>query len=508
MALYVLTRLGLLWRFPPFWDESFYGVEGQTAFDDPAQRFAALTDGKGPLLDWTSALLIGQGFHPLTAVRTVSFLAGMITLGAVGLIGRALGGLTVGLVAAALYVVLPLFLVHDSIGVVDPLVAAAAAVALCLQLRLARRPEALTAIGLGVALTAGILAKQTGMFALVLLPVSLVCFDRRAAGRRGRTVRWVGYAALALLITAIGTAVIRLSPLYDRLPQTTAALHQFRPVGEAVKHPFAELGTNGPGFGGVLTGYLTVPLLAALIVGAVLALRARRRQAVVLLAWGLVPFAAALALVEYGYARYVLSAIPPVVALAAYGLVEGGRRIRVRWAAPRARLIGAVAILVVLVPALARDARILADPSTAAYPGEDDWQFVAGWPAGTGVRGLARALEQRATPGATTTVAYVYFPPWSLAAELDHPHRITTGALASADDFVARAPGGRTFRFVRLGTPAARGAQFVYQHDVFGLPAGASLAGYRVVAAFRRPRGGKVKGEQQAPTTVQLYERE
>ncbi|MGI8579489.1 MAG: ArnT family glycosyltransferase, partial [Solirubrobacteraceae bacterium] len=234
VAFYVLTRLGLLWRFPPFWDESFYGVEGQTAFDDPAQRFAALTDGKGPLLDWLSALLVGQGFHPLSAVRTVSFLAGMVTLGAVGLVGRLLGGLAVGLVAAALYVVLPLFLVHDSIGVVDPLVSAAAAMALYLQLRLARRPEAVTAIALGVALTAGILAKQTGMFALVLLPVSLVCFDWRAEGRRERVLRWVGCAALALVITAVGHAVLRLSPLHDRLPQTTAALHQFRPLGEAL----------------------------------------------------------------------------------------------------------------------------------------------------------------------------------------------------------------------------------------------------------------------------------
>ncbi len=505
VAFYVLTRLGLLWRFPPFWDESFYGVEGQTAFDDPAQRFAALTDGKGPLLDWLSALLVGQGLHPLSAVRTVSFLAGMVTLGAVGLLGRLLGGLAVGLVAAALYVVLPLFLVHDSIGVVDPLVSAAAAMALYLQLRLARRPEAVTAIALGVALTAGILAKQTGMFALVLLPVSLVCFDWRAEGRRERVLRWVSGAALALLITAVGHAVLRLSPLHDRLPQTTAELHQFRPLGKALRHPFAELGNNWPGFSGVLTGYVTLPLLVASFVGAV---RAGRRQALVLLAWGVAPVAAALVLVEYGYARYVLSAIPPLVVLAAYGLVEGARRIRVRWAPPRARLVGAVAIVVVLLPALARDVRIIANPATASYPGEDDWQFVAGWPAGTGVRGIARALEQHTRPGTTTTVAYVFFPPWSLAAELEHPHRITTGTLASEDDFVAQAPGGRTYRFARLGTPPARTAQFVYQHDVFGLPPGASLAGYRVVAAFRRPHGGKVKGKQQAPTTVQLYQRE
>jgi 4-amino-4-deoxy-L-arabinose transferase-like glycosyltransferase len=506
-VLYVVTRLGLLWRFPPFWDESFYGVEGQTAFDDAAQRFAALTDGKGPLLDWSSALLIGQGFHPLTAVRTVSFLAGLVTLSAVGLIGRLLGGITVGLAAAALYVLLPLFLVHDSLGVVDPLVSAAAAVALYLQLRLARRPTGLTAVGLGVALAAGILAKQTGNFALLLLPLSLVCFDWRGADRGRRMLRWAGCVALALLIVVAGNGVLRLSPLYDRLDQTRAALHQFRPIGQALKHPFTELGGNLPGFSGVLTGYVTLPLVVAVIVGAVLALRAGRRPAVVLLAWGVVPFAAALVLVEYGYARYVLSAIPPLVVLAAYAVVEGARRVRLRWPAPRARLVGVAALLVVLLPALVQDGSILADPSTASYPGEDDWQFVAGWPAGTGVRGIAEALDRRAAPGATTTVAYVLLPPWSLAAELEHPHRVTTGSLAYVDDFVARAPGGRTFRFVKFGTPAAQTAQFVYQHDTFGLPAGTSLAGYRVVAAFRRPHGGKVKGKQQPPTTVQLYER-
>jgi 4-amino-4-deoxy-L-arabinose transferase-like glycosyltransferase len=505
--LYLATRLALDSRFPQFWDEAFYAVEGQTAFDDATQRFAALADGKGPLLDWLSAVLVGQGFSPLAAVRTLAALAGLLTLGMVGLIGRRLGGAVVGLVAAGLYVLVPLFLVHDSVGLIDPLVAAAATSALYLQLRLAERASLGVAVALGAALGAGILAKQTGLYAIVLIPLSLLCFDWQPGARWARAARWAAGIALALVITALARAVLMLSPLYDQLAQIRAGLRQFRPFAQALSDPFALLGHNWPGFSGVLTGYVTVPVLALAALGAVLAARARWRLVVVLAAWVIVPFAAALVFVDYGYARYVLSSFPPLLPLVAFGGVHGVRLLRRRLPAPRFRIAAAVLAVLALVPALLQDARFLAHPATARYPGEDDWQFVAGWPAGTGLGPIADALRQRAHPG-LNTVAWVFYPPWGLAVELDHPRRVPEPPSPPfLDAFVARGSAGRTFRFVRAGTPAAQRADFVLQHDVFGLPRGVSLAGYRLVAAFRRPHGGRVQGRRQPVTTVQLYQR-
>jgi len=51
----------------------------------------------------------------------------------------------------------------------------------------------------------------------------------------------------------------------------------------------------------------------------------------------------------------------------------------------------------VLAPAVILDARVLAHPATARYPGLDYWQYVAGWPAGGPWRGAADLIERRAT---------------------------------------------------------------------------------------------------------------
>ena len=62
--------------------------------------------------------------------------------------------------AAGLYAVVPYFLVHDSIGLFEPLVTALALLALVLQLRLAEEPRLDLALLLGITLGAGLLAKE------------------------------------------------------------------------------------------------------------------------------------------------------------------------------------------------------------------------------------------------------------------------------------------------------------------------------------------------------------
>ena len=59
----------------------------------------------------------------------------------IGLLARRLGGDLTGLVAAGLAVVVPFFLVHDGIGIMEPLVTLVMASALLAQVELARRPS-------------------------------------------------------------------------------------------------------------------------------------------------------------------------------------------------------------------------------------------------------------------------------------------------------------------------------------------------------------------------------
>jgi 4-amino-4-deoxy-L-arabinose transferase-like glycosyltransferase len=177
LAFYLATRLALLWRFPPFLDEANYAVWAKDVHDSGENRFIALANGRGPFFSWLGAVVIWLGASPLTAVRLISIGSGLVSLTCVGLLGRRLGGVWTGVAAAGLYAVVPYFVVHDSIGLFEPLVVALGLVALLLQIRLAEEPRLDLALLLGIVLGAGLLAKESSRFALVLLPASLLCFS-------------------------------------------------------------------------------------------------------------------------------------------------------------------------------------------------------------------------------------------------------------------------------------------------------------------------------------------
>lgn len=363
--LYVATRTLQLRRFPPFLDEATYATWTLAGFEDVHYRFVALANGKEPLLTWLGMAWMTLGIEPLTAVRLVSVASGLVTLVMVGLVARRLWGDRVGVVAAALCVFVPLLVVHDAIGIMEPLVAAAATSALYLQIRLAERATLDVALLLGIALAAGLLTKESGKFALVLLPLSLLCFDWRPPEAVGRLARWAGGAALALVMAGVGYSVLMLSDYWDDLGPAREALGMHRPLGDALSHPWRGVSENWSLFVDALDGYLTTPLLLLAVLGAGIALKERPRVAALVLAWALFPLVALLVLANVPFPRYIVSAVPPLLILAALGLVRLWE-----WTAARGGTVTASAAAALLsVPTLVFDARVLADPLAFGIPG-------------------------------------------------------------------------------------------------------------------------------------------
>src|SRR5581483_3323487 len=219
-VIFVLTRLALLWRFPPFVDESLYAFWSKEIHDSDQNRFVPLANGRLPLLPWLGAVIVWLGAAPLTAVRLVSIGSGLVSLASVGWLGRRLGGTWTGVAAAGLYVVVPYFVVHDVVGIYEPLVIACAMVALCLEVRLAEEPRLDVSLLLGLALGAGVLTKKSGLFAVVLLPLSLLCFRWHEPRRRLRLARFAGGALLALAIAGAMFSILKLSEHYAILFRT------------------------------------------------------------------------------------------------------------------------------------------------------------------------------------------------------------------------------------------------------------------------------------------------
>jgi 4-amino-4-deoxy-L-arabinose transferase-like glycosyltransferase len=395
-ALFVLTRLALLRRFPPFLDESLYATWALRVHDSVNDRFVALAYGKLPLLSWLGAGFVFAGIEPLDAVRLVSIAAGLASMVVAGLLATRLGGRRAGLAAVALYAVLPLAVVHDVIGIMEPLVAALLALSLYLQVRLAERPAWATSFLLGLAMAGGLLTKETGRIALVLFPLSLLVFDWRDEGRSRRLLAWLGCAASAVVIAGSGYLILTLSEYWDDYPQAREALGTFRGFGDGISHPLRWLESTWSEYRTELIGYTTMLVLLAVVVGVAVALRRHVRLACLYVVWLIAVLAIDVLFLPNPFARYLVPLSPLLAAFGGYGILWCAEAIARALRRPQDPLVMIMVGLVVLLPALVFDARVLASPSTAPYPGLSREEYATGWAAGTGWGALADELRRRA----------------------------------------------------------------------------------------------------------------
>jgi 4-amino-4-deoxy-L-arabinose transferase-like glycosyltransferase len=378
------------------------------------------------------------------------------------------------LAAAALCVVLPFFLVHDAIGIIEPLVTLVMAGALYLQVELARRPDLKVGILLGLVLAAGILTKENTKPALALVPLSLLCFDWSPADRRRRLTVWLGGVVIAAGMVLGAMLLLRSSsiyPLYEA-SRKRPLIYTVRTFDDVLAHPFAELGRSWAVYRPALTGYVTIPLLAVAVAGAVLGLRRRLRLTALLVAWIAVPFATSLLFSALPYPRHIMYLMPPIVVLAAYALVEGARLVRSVMAPRRATAAAAAVVGLVLAPGLLLDARVLADPGSARYPGLDDVQYVTGTGAGSVWPDVADTIRRR---GRGRRVVLLTSRSYSQVLEM----------LLGPD---------RRYVFVSGRSPLADRAQFDLDDDIpfYDPDAGEAVRRGRFVPVgrFARPRGG------------------
>jgi hypothetical protein len=388
IVAYLVSRVWFADGFPYFFDEGTYATFTFEAAGSLSDLFLSFSIGREPLQIWLGVPLVELGVGPLTAMRVVSVGAGLVTVLVVGLLGWRFGGGWVGLVAAGLCVVLPFFVVHDGIGIMEPLVTLVMAGALLLQWELARRPDLRVAALLGLVLAAGVLLKENTKPALALVPLSLLCFDWSAQDRRRRLRLWLGGVGLAALMVVAAELVLRSSSRYEQLVEfREGVFYTVRSVGDALAQPGVGWDMTWPVYRPALVEYVTLPLLGAALAGALLGLWRRRRPTLLLLGWVALPFAVAVLFTTLPFPRHIMYVLPPAIVLMAYALVQAAR-----WLAqtlpPRAATPAiAAAAALLLLPALRFDSRVLADPATTKYPTNDDLQYVTGdgggavWPA-------------------------------------------------------------------------------------------------------------------------------
>jgi 4-amino-4-deoxy-L-arabinose transferase-like glycosyltransferase len=399
VAAYTATRLAFAVSFPYFSDEGTYAQYVYEAAHSVHKLFISIRYGREPLQTWLAIPFVKLGFGPLRALRIVSVVAGLLTTLVVGLLGRRVGGTRVGLMAAALCVVLPFFLVHDGIGTAEPFITLVMATALYLQVELARRPDLRVGALLGLTLAAGYLTKDNSKPALALLPLSLLCFDWAPAGRRERLRKWLGGIAIALLILAAGYLVMRSSSLYPFYKKSRAGnFYLVRSFGDVLHDPFGAWGKAWAQYRPAFLQYFSIPLLAAAAAGTLLSWRRQPRLTLLLVAWVALPLLTSLTFAVLPFPRHIMYLVPPLIVLSAYGLVAGLEWIQRTAPSRFSGVACALALVLVLLPILRFDRNALDHPATAHYPAADDHMVTtasggAPWPA------VADEIRKRAQGG-------------------------------------------------------------------------------------------------------------
>jgi len=158
------------------------------------------------LASWTKIGLGGVG-----AVRVACALLGTITVGLIGLLGRRVAGVRVGLIAGAIAAGYPPLLLADGAMISESLYAPLVVAALLLAFRLLDRPTAWAAAALGGVIGLCALTRSDGILLLAVLALPLAW---RVGHPRWRAIAACAVAAAIVLAPWLGRNWVQ----FDRFP--------------------------------------------------------------------------------------------------------------------------------------------------------------------------------------------------------------------------------------------------------------------------------------------------
>jgi 4-amino-4-deoxy-L-arabinose transferase-like glycosyltransferase len=368
-GLFLFTRLFNLGLASPYWDEILYVYWGQTISRDWSQRFmGAALGGKQPLHTWLIAAAERLWSDPLVAGRLVSTLTGALTLVAIALLAERLFSTRAARLTVLLYILCPFTLLFDRQAMADSLLSAEVAWMMYLSVRLLSRRELLSAAGLALAFGAALLTKSIGLAVLAWLPAAWFAAAPGDLNRRN-AARWL---AAVLAAVALGWLA------YDRLYVATgqAAIVQDYEMNRArymmsltqiLSLPWAQWTANLAALVDWYTTLLSVPL-TLLAVAAIGMTPRLGRPAWLPALWAVLPVAGQALIAARFYNRYVLFSLPPLLLLIG-GLIDHAAR---QWwqarrpGVTRQTIAYGAALGLVLLPAIAIDARQLTDEDAAS----------------------------------------------------------------------------------------------------------------------------------------------
>lgn len=388
ILVFFLSRLINLTIIPIFTDEAIYIRWAQIAFDSGVP-FISLTDGKQVLMVWLMMITQRLPLSTLTASRLVSVLAGLISLIVLGkLMARIWPGKTRIWLSRLIYTLIPFYIFYDRLAIYDSLLAATMILCLYFEVVLVQTPSLSSALALGIGLGLARLVKSSALFAILLLPLSLLLLKAKSKKTWcKKAFNWTVWAGLAVVISEVIQSVQRLSSAYYMIGQKNNTF--IFKLSEFMADPFNRLLGNLKGMTGWLTGFLTWPIVGLIIIS-LLDYKKKWRVKLLFLAWFIFPFFSLAFFGRVIFPRFILFMSMSLMPLAADGLFLVYSQFKKRFHKLMALI---VAGLILLWPAYI-SWNLLTNSARANIPSAAKNQYISSWPSGSGVPQLVDYLQK------------------------------------------------------------------------------------------------------------------
>lgn len=394
LALIIILYLGLtslnITKLPIFVDEALYLRWSQIAWHDASWRFISLTDGKQPLYIWFVIPFMKFISDPLLAGRIAAIVSGLATVLGMWYLGWLVKDKRTGYIASFLTIISPFLFFYYRFAVMESMLTAVGIWSLNLSILLAKTRRLDMGLLLGMVVGMGLLVKSSGLFFFILMPAAYALVVTRKNLISKKTLRYIVLIIIAGLIAQAFNNVQRLSPWMHMIGQKNSFfVVPFREIFQEG----ARLSNNIADLFRWHTRYTTLAMMLVALFGAFKLGQDKKRMAIVLAIWLLVPLLGAASIAKLFAPRYIVFATPYLLIFASYGLSKF-RGLRL-----------SIATLIVSIAPLFLIGNLIVDPVHFPYVPVDEG-YVNGWSAGNGTKQIGEYLVSQAKKGQDNIIVY------------------------------------------------------------------------------------------------------
>lgn len=380
--LYFALRLVAIKSLPIFIDEATYSYWAEIGKFNMYERFISLSDGKQPLFIWITTSLMAYIANPVASGRIVSLLSGLGTMLGLFLLGREIfKNIWVGLFSILIYALFPFALIYNRMALFESMVSMFFIWSLYLEILLVKYRRLDVAFALALVLGGGLLTKTTGIFNILLIPLSLIFFPFQKNFLKNFAL-WLALIIFLLALTYIYYSVLFLSPdVFNIGYKNDVFAYKISDISlQNLPHVFSNIKI----FLGWILSYVTLPFIL-LILLSFLNKSFLKEKFYVLLCF-LLPFLTFSVLGKLTYPRYLFSITLPLILLGAECIVFYYQKLNTR-------LFSYILVVILLLIFSFYDFKILYDFPRSPLPQEELFQYANGWPSGYGMGEIVKYLQ-------------------------------------------------------------------------------------------------------------------